>query len=822
MSSTLLTNKTPNVVVEAAGNVDTNATTQFVTDGEAVSTTIANSIPMDPSFLNSSTDTIEQTIKQFFEKPVVVASGNFTTTDTFSTFSALISPNGIINANPILQDKIKGYLGFRATTVLRLVVNATRFQQGRYNLQFMHTGGADINNTGATFRISALENTLMQRTQLPHAELDLSCDTEACLRIPYSSATNYFPMSSYVHNNGFGAVGLFRIYPYSPLVAASGSTTAGYTLWAHFEDVQLVGAAKPQSGRAFSSVKKKNESEVEQNSVNIGPISSALVRVAKFSDIVSQVPLLSSYAITTSWFANIAANAASVFGWAKPVSLAPSQRVTQNYLPWTANVDAPDMSFPLSLSCQNQVGKAVGFSGTDIDEMDFKYLATIPAWYSTTPWTVGTASGTQLLSYDVNPFVYRSVNVVTARATIHHTPCAFIASYFQKWRGSFVYKIKLVKTEFHSGRLAVSFSPFEDAVFSTTSPTFAETPYLHREIIDIRETNEFTFVVPFMSSSPYKECIDSAANGNAVTGKFTIHIVDPLVAPNTVSQSIQILLEVCMGPDVEFAVPTRSGMRPLYGLNPQSGNAFDTPVNACSNFTGSIGSSAIATDGNTNALFCIGEKISSFRTLLKMPTQIIPLTAPTAAAYLNILPYALPYVRYDTGPPAYVDPEWFPDAYATIASLYVYYRGGVRLKYLDNSPVTIADPFAVYLHTSSLDSMESDLALRGVMFDTTDGFGITDASVSRFNAPVMYYKAGYSGEVQIPAYGSFHSRAVLDGTVNVLGDEYNRQSTTTLPGIVVTRSSVPVGGGTVCSILRGMSDDANFGGFLSIPPMVNY
>jgi hypothetical protein len=801
----------PSVVTDGQGQIDTVATTQFVSDSNVVSATKSMAVDIDPSFINSSTDLLSQDIKDFLSKPVILASGNFTTTDTYSTFPEFISPNDILGANnSMMADKLKGYYGFRATTVLRLVVNATRFQQCRYNVQFVPTGGAVTGATGnSRERVKAVTSTLVQRIQLPHVELDLGCDTEAVLKYKFNSAFGFFPMTSFTSATSAFAFGIFKIYPYSALQAVVGSTTCGYTLWGSFEDIELISAAVPQSGRFVTNVRRKNETDVEQQSSGMGPVSSALMRVKGAADVFTRVPLLSSYASMTSWYSEILAGAASAFGWSKPVNLEYSGRVTQNYLPYAANADGPDESFPLSYSYKNQVGKAQGFSGTDIDEMDFSFLCTIPVYNSKTNWAATDTSGTQLLNIPVRPLGLLVTRTVTAVGISDVGPYQLIANLFEQWRGSMVYKFKLVKTEFHSGRLAVSFSPVDPATNTAIIPTLAQTAFLHRQVVDIRECNEFTFVVPFISTSPYKL-------STQIIGSLLVHVIDPLVAPDTVTQSVGIILEHCMGADAEFAVPKKNNISYAFGINPQSNDPFsNSETNVCANYRGNIGSSLVPPDECSNSLFCVGERISSLRTLFKLPCPFVNASGEVAALYLNVIPYNLP-IAFITTTPSWSNPRWIPDMYTLVSTLYLYVRGGVRLKYIDSGAVTAVEPYVAYLGTGL---SGAGFISNGVEFAALDGSGV-NVNYSRNGLPSVYWRAGYSGEIQVPAYGRYHSRLVSDMfTNNASGISYNVSATATGPEIYVSKTSVPAVA-ALTGMVRSASDDANCGVFLAVPPCI--
>jgi hypothetical protein len=154
------------------------------------------------------------------------------------------------------------------------------------------------------------------------------------------------------------------------------------------------------------------------------------------------------------------------------------------------------------------------------------------------------------------------------------------------------------------------------------------------------------------------------------------------------------------------------------------------------------------------------------------------------------------------------------DLYSRIASCYVYSRGGVRLKYVDNAAVTATAPIYVFLDTRNVPG--AGLSGNGVEWSTLNA-GNTANATDRNNMPNMYYRSGYSGEVQIPQYHRFHSRVNSDCATS-LGNFYTSGATGLAPRISVSRSVIP-SGNSEAAIYRSVSDDANFGSFLSVPPM---
>jgi len=208
----------------------TDATTAFTSDAQVVSASVAKPFRMSNIHLSSSSTDVGQTIVDFLKKPTVLQTGVFSSTDTVSTFSQAALPFSILN-NALVSAKVSGFLGFRATTVLRLQVNANKFQQGRYMLCFTHIGGTSSSSTAGSSYYSYHTNTLTARTQLPRIELDLACDTEGIIRIPFTSCMNYFSLRALTSGSLFGTVGVAQIFPYVALTAPTGSSTCAFTLF---------------------------------------------------------------------------------------------------------------------------------------------------------------------------------------------------------------------------------------------------------------------------------------------------------------------------------------------------------------------------------------------------------------------------------------------------------------------------------------------------------------------------------------------------------------------------------------------------------------
>lgn len=744
-----------------------------------------------PNEYSGGTDGIdsERNIKEFLATPIVEISGNLSSTDTASTFSNINVGNSLFS-NAILQEKLKGFHSIRYDTVVTIEFNANRFQTGRYILAFCPTGGA----TAAGPFINSHRFSKTQITQLPHVEFDLNCDTKAQLRIPFISCQN----SVRVMSTGIprGIPGVFFLYPYVPLGSTAGSTLASYTLWTHYENVTLFSAAIPQSGIR----KQKNSKDLITTEVNkMGPISKTLSFVTDVSTALTGVPLLSSIAGPVSWVSDALAKAAYSFGWSAPILLAEPHRMVREVVPYLAVSDAHKTAVPLSMCANNHVSVLPGFAGTDQDELAIDFLKTIPSWYRTDTWFETMPAGHLLLNVQSSPAFYFTTQTDGTASLTSFTPIAFLAELYSLWRGSLRYTFKFVKTEFHSGRLLFVWTAMTSEGGSSAIPTIANSPYVHKTIIDVREGNEFTVEVPFASVTNFNttEISDYGASGN-----IALIVLDPLRAPATVSSSISIIVEVSGGPDLTFAVPNRTNMMPVLPISLQSGVSPD-----CEIISTTVGTTQLNTVSPlTYCEISTGEAMTSLRQYLKRGSFVQQGVEPSVTA-LTIYPFATTYLLGTAGAPTGTA---ITDPYNLISSLYCLSRGGMRISGFSSTGASTGFKFV------SIQRAVSGATVSALLNTFT-------ASASQFNwdanctgiAPVLLNQGGWS--VQVPQQTRGHSRSTWANSFYS-----STPFTTTDNGCDTTYLETRQNGvGVADYIYRAGADDINLGGFVSIPPLVN-
>jgi len=785
-------------VAAVSGVSSINATTTFVDDKDTVQRDESRVAHVSDSWLSlNDTQQTEQSIIDFLAKPIVLFSNSFSVSDTFSFLQSTSMPLAAFTSaqGSLWTNKLLGYFGIRMDMRIRIVVNANRFQQGRYIVGWMPLGG-NLPTT-SDFKSSLTNNmhmaTLVQRTTVPHVEIDIATQTSAELLIPFASVHNFYPLNAIAAGSRVGALGYLNVYPYSPLVAPTGSTVASYTVYVSFENVRLFGAASAQSGLQDREVSNKMN----------GPISGVAKSFARGFREFANIPLLSSYASGAAWIADRIARTASIFGFSKPTQGDSISKMAILNNPAHSCVDGDSDVRPLSYHSKPATVPVKGMSGTDFDEMDFSYIVRKYSFFDSFSWTTSSTGALRGLQTTPNQFV-------TAGGAYSFPPVSFVSQFFTYWRGSLKFRFKFVKTEFHSGRLQFSFYPTDEIAALTDGPQ-----YVNRVIVDIRDHVELELVIPYISRSPWTH------RGN-YTGLLEIEVVDALVAPSSVSNSITILVEIAGGDDVEFAIPSGFSMQPTL-FTPQSG-LDDNKI-----ITMNIGNSIVTGNSVASSAFCMGDKVSSFRALLKRYTPILPTnrnagnTARLVTSVISVTPDFIPIKDTTPTSTGYLQ----CDIVGVVAMCYTFWGGSVRIKDIF-APGLFSNPNSIT--TSNCASANFVPRASGTVSTLVVGTAAGTVNVDENNHQV--YQQIFNNNtvsLEIPQYTQNLKRNIADcwGSNPDVGATYKNYQVGggTLGNVLISlpgglTSVTPPAGYDVHNLFRSLGDDGDFSLFISIPPLV--
>jgi hypothetical protein len=732
-------------------------------------------------------------IEDYLSRPFLINSGSFATTDGAGTFPNT-SISDVLYLNTALTQKVQGKFLAKFDIKLKLVVNADRFQQGRYILAGIPTGG---NHYNVIPFINSHRHTLVQITQLPHVEIDLSTDSEVEIILPWVGPHLGLTIASWNNHDTVGNPWVYFLYPYSPLVSVAGSNTASYSLFASLVNVKFGAPAQPQMGRVDTKTRKKNDPIAEeQSSVDVGPISNFLSKISGSMTTLATIPLLSGVATTTSWGTDILSKVANVWGWSSPSNLGPAKRIYNDPFNYMANGDGVNNAMPMSLTSRNHVDVCPGFARTDADEMSINFIKAIPAYWQGKGWITTDEADDILFSLDLAPATYSNNSTETITLT-NYTPLGWLCKFFRMWRGSIVFNFKFVKTDFHSGRLLVVFNPVAiHSTVTTADVSNEKSNYCYREIIDIREKNEFQFIVPYVNVFPWQYMSWGSI------GTLQVSVLDPLICPATVATTVPILIEVCGGPDFEVAIPVAavSTLVPTYIYTPQMGDP-NVIVD------GVIGGASIGGDDLFPTESCVGEKINSLRTLAKRYSRVGSSGAEKGLRQFRPFAYE---IAYNSDADTYTPPSAIPDMLTHLSLPYLLSRGGVRLKTLvDGTSATAVRGVA------TLELLDGAMPT-AVVSDYTIA-AHTRHTVSNL-APVQEFRTDLSGaiDMQVPMYHHTYARNISSEIVVPLAISTfaNYADCSHIIANIIYETN-PAGG---LASYRAAADDYNLGFFISILP----
>lgn len=787
----------------------TEATTTFFDDGAAEKVAFVHKNPVD------NTEVRLQDIRDFLGKPrclnTTTALSTWATTDLLNAELFFSDPDVELKATTQWTAKTQGFSLFRGTAVYRVSLNATPFHQGKLLLHFLpqYTEAAvagDVGYKDHNFNITT-------KCQQPHVELDCR-DSVAIIKIPYVGPSTWLHLQGYTESFSWGR---FFISVLAPLKTGTAATqNIEYSVFLHFEDVELSAPYTLQAGKRLATNRGKAAiAEVEATSLATGStISGAMAAVGKAATNLSAIPMISSVASSAAWVANALSATASYFGFSKPLSDTASVTVARQVQRYMATSDGSDNSYPLAISSCNSLNVTPDYSLTDEDEMSLKFLISVPAYVPAIrgagfqagfTFSTSQAKGTEIFNKAMSPQAFFQSNIQTVNAVnksfFTSPPITQLSYVFGQYRGSFMVHFRLAKTDFHSGRLLVTWTP---TMISSAGPSVAGSMLSLREVIDIRDNADIKIQLPYMLAQDYTFT-------NKPTGILSVRVLNELVCPETCNPVIDILWGVCGGPDFEFAVPSSMPNQVMRPFVLQSGPG--TCAVEC------IGNSSTNQEVVYHAERCVGEKVTSIRQLLKRNNQLFFVSALPANG-LAMWPFNIGCF-YQNAAGLTTAPVYGGDLLSLLAPMYRYYRGSVRLAFQSDITQTASTTLFAMIDPGRYATAGS--ILQSVGLNQLNGL---NAPVNLTATPAGLSTMVSNGCVVVDANGLYplsvpyysQTPVSLIHTLNdsTMPEDGGLQLCSQSRSVVVTRGATTTG----LSMFRSIGEDYNLSYFVGVRPWV--
>lgn len=607
----------------------TNAVTTSFCD-EADGSIAGDNVPTTTN-LSDGQGQIE--LATFLSRPVLIKTHVWAQTDSYTTTTTWDPWHLFFDSAPI-KNKINNYAFVNCKLHLKFVINASPFYSGA--MAFCYSPLMKLR--GNTIITDSAGWELMEYSQQPKVWIYPQTNQGGELVLPFFYHKNWLDITSATDLQNMGTI---TPALYADLISANGATGQSVVVqvYAWAEDVTLHGPTMKLAVQSDEFVYKPSQ------------IASA---VSKAAQSLTRIPVIGPYMQATSVVTSKFASVAAMFGFTNVPNIDPVGYVKNSAYP---NFASAEISVPidkLSVDPKAEVTldpRTVGLDGTD--ELEILHICKRETFIGTAILSSTDAVDALTLVSRVTPDLCTKVSGTDQ--PYHFTPMGYCARMFRYWRGDIVFRFKFVCTEFHKGRVRISFDPIEN--ISTTVPNYTS---IFNEVVDIGASNDVEVTVPYMQAVTFLKTSLDTANwnfaGTAVSpngfcnGLLTMRVVNPLSGP-IAPVAIPVMVFVRAGDNLEFAGPKPPVLNTevISPYTVQSSDLVYAPT----------GTSLVAGTGCGKAdpnryLTHFGECIKSFRPLLhrNMATETIRFAAytttdtlATLASFSNRLPL---YSGYDT------------------------------------------------------------------------------------------------------------------------------------------------------------------------------
>lgn len=492
----------------------------------------------DESFHHDTETTAS--LANFLSRPVKIASFTWDLNNpTYST--PAIRPWTLYFNHPVIIKKIANFSRLHCALHLKVVVNATPFYYGSLRMFYQ-----PLDDQRSTF---VQDNDLVPFSQLPGFYIEPQSMTTSEMELPFAWPGNWINLGLLQDTN---AMGLLSFQQYAMLRSANGIGSAGVTIaiFAWASEVELAG---PTYGGSLQS---------EEYSDTAGTVSAPATMVANVASMLTEVPYIGPLASATATGARVVSGIAKLFGYSNPPMIDDVHGFQNKTFHAFSNSETRMPIDKLSLDPKNEVSISSAVAGlNEEDPLAFKNILTKESYLDLITYAGASPEETLLWSCFVNPS-YMVSRTAGGGSYVTMTPMGYVSNMFRFWRGSIIYKFRIIKTQYHKGRLTITWDPNNNIVGSTDSDSACFT-----RIVDLETDEEIEIEVPYRAVSPYLYLRNNQNYSNNASpsyppldlstnnGCLTVRVQNVLTGP-AVSPTINILVYQRAGEDMLFSAPT--------------------------------------------------------------------------------------------------------------------------------------------------------------------------------------------------------------------------------------------------------------------------
>lgn len=497
-------------------------------------------------------------IQNFLNRPVRIASGTWPLASFFLTEYPVWD---LYSLNPAVRAKLRNFAYLRADLHVRLEITGTPFNFGKVlaSPQIYPSRNAALSNIVYYTTIHAgspacTHNYLSQARGAIVMDVRENKPTEfvfpfvcpkPAFRLFNSTSTVLSDVTSYEDLSQ--AASLF-VSSLAYLNNVSGTTTPiRFMMYAWLENVELGTATATQVAITTESY------YFESDEREVGPLEKIASAAVSISSTLMQVPILKPFAMASGIVFGAVEHLSALFGWSKPTYIDAPHYMKPLAFQNGAQTIGYDTNFKISMDPKQELSVDPRITGVDEDELIITHMASRDSYITSVNWDDANAVNTTLFQCMVTPLIYSIANGTTGDI-IQPASCCFAATPFDYWRGDMEYTIQIAASQFHRGKLMITYEP------NINQRSLIPNGSLNKQytkIIDIQETQTFSFCVKWAGVRSWLKCKSGSwtdkvpytggavaqsttYNNSEANGYFTISVFNPLINPGTDPINIMI------------------------------------------------------------------------------------------------------------------------------------------------------------------------------------------------------------------------------------------------------------------------------------------
>lgn len=488
-------------------------------------------------------DTGDFGLADFLSRPVRIASYSIGLGEAFN--QRVLQPWYLFLNKDAIRRKIDNYAYIQCDLKIKVVVNSTPFIYGCYGMSYkpltafaQHMDYNAVTDNEIRVPLSQRPTILIESHKNKGGELDC----------PFLYYKNWLPLTEIDTQE----MGELTLYPFKAFQSANGLTTqpVGIVVYAWAENVKLAGNTVDLAVQAADEYGK-------------GPVSRVASTVAGISKYLEKAPVIGKFARATTIGARAIGSIASLFGFTNPPVI--ENAMPMKDVPFHA-FSSSQISVPidkLTLDPKNELTvdpTTVGLSAED--ELAISYIAQKPSFMRVVDWEQSDLEDYSLFRANVTPTWSRTIGSAPSQSQLD-VPMGYISRLFSNWRGDLIIRVMVVRSQYHQGRLRISYDPVGNIFANADTETVVNT-----KILDIQADDYVEFRIPYMAPQSwlrvrpgYNRDTAGRADSNSGydadyhNGRFEVRVLNPLTGPNATS-NVGIVFFCYAADNFELANPS--------------------------------------------------------------------------------------------------------------------------------------------------------------------------------------------------------------------------------------------------------------------------